>query len=142
MSVNRNLCQRLWVLAVFGVFACAMVVTASDSLQTARPFVKHLPADTVHYVPLLEPPVSRALESGCVSHAPGKSGHEHSTQSYEEMLVVLRGQGKVVIAGRDSLTIQAGDIAYIPPHTTHLVRCTGDVPLQYVYIATDTEAKP
>jgi oxalate decarboxylase/phosphoglucose isomerase-like protein (cupin superfamily) len=140
--MNRNHCQHLWIWVALAVFACAAVASASDSLQTARPFAKHLPADTVHYVSLLEPPLSRALESGCVSHAPGKSGSEHSTKSYEEMLVVLRGRGEVVMAGGDSLTIQAGDIAYIPPHTTHFVRNTGDVPLRYVYIATDTGAKP
>lgn len=141
-SMNRNDRRHLWICTALAVFACAMVASASDSLQTARPFVKHLPADTLHHEPLLEPPVSRALESGCVSHAPGKSGSEHSTKSYEEMLVVLQGRGEVVIAGGEPLPISGGDIAYIPPHTTHFVRNTGDVPLQYVYIATDTGAKP
>jgi mannose-6-phosphate isomerase-like protein (cupin superfamily) len=140
--MNRNDRRHLWICTALAVFACAMVAAASDSLRTARPFVKHLPADTVHYLPLLEPPLSRAFESGCVSHAPGKSGSEHSTKSYEEMLVVLRGRGEVVIAESEPLPVQAGDIAYIPPYTTHFVRNTGDVPLQYVYIATNTEAKP
>jgi len=125
-------------VVVLVIVCCAASGRADDSL-TVKPFVKTLPPDTVHYVPLLEPPVSKALESGCVNRLPGTSGSEHTTGDYEEMLVILRGEGEVVVAGGEPMAVHAGEIAYIPPHTKHFVRNTGDEVLQYVFIVTDTE---
>jgi quercetin dioxygenase-like cupin family protein len=115
------------------IAASLFILTAATFAEDAtKPFVKQLPPDSIHYTPLAE---TETFESGCVSLLSGDKGSEHSTQSWQEMLIILKGQGEVIIVDGDTLQIHAGEIAYIPPQTTHNLRCTGDAPLQYVYVA-------
>jgi len=77
--------------------------------------------------------------SGVVTVAPNKSGDDHSTEIYEEMIVVLEGQGQVRIANQKNLDIKYGNIALIPPNTEHQVFNTGTGNFKYIYIATKTK---
>jgi mannose-6-phosphate isomerase-like protein (cupin superfamily) len=74
-----------------------------------------------------------------VTVSPGKSGDDHSTEIYEEMIVVLEGQGQVRIANQKNLDIKYGNIALIPPNTEHQVFNTGTGNFKYIYIATKTK---
>jgi quercetin dioxygenase-like cupin family protein len=127
--MNTNHFPKIAALAAALLLILSTASFAADSLQTAQPFVKQLPADSIHYTPLAE---TEAFESGCVSLLPGNSGSEHSTQ---EMLIILKGQGEVIIVGGDTLQFHAGEVAYVPSNTKHQIRCTGDTALQYVYVA-------
>ncbi|RPH95233.1 cupin domain-containing protein [candidate division KSB1 bacterium] len=127
--LNRCIC------VAFAALIYSTAAFAADSLQTMKPFVKQLPPDSVHYTPLAE---ADGFESGCVSRQPGSFGSEHSTKSWCEMIVVLKGRGEVLIKGSDPLPIQVGSVAYIPPNTIHQVHCTSDEPMQYVYVAAKT----
>ncbi len=104
-----------------------------------RPFTKPLPSTATNYEPLLLRTDAFKLHSGCVSLQPGTSGEEHSTEKYEEQLVVLSGTGELAISGSDPLPLVAPAMAYVPPRTLHYVRNTGSVPLQYVYTVTVVE---
>jgi oxalate decarboxylase/phosphoglucose isomerase-like protein (cupin superfamily) len=126
-------------LIVFCAMSTIAIGGTADSTRAAQPFVKHLPTDTIHYGALVEPPVSRTMESGCMALLPGDSAHEHSTRSYEEMLVILEGTGELAVKGQEPLPVAARDAVYIPPQTTHFIRNTGKTVLQYVFVAADTK---
>ena len=100
-------------------------------------FVQSLPKDDTSYLPLLKPGRSVKLHSGYVCLQPGESVGEHSTENYEELLIVLSGTGEVETGGENERRpISANQVAYNPPQTTHNVHSTGDEPLRYIYIVT------
>ncbi|MBU1921204.1 cupin domain-containing protein [bacterium] len=116
-----------------------LFLLASCSEETGEPaesFVAQLPPDSIHWIPLVE---ADTFESGCVALQPGDSGSEHSSMSWQEMLVVLRGEGEIIIGGKEKLPIHAGEAVYIPRQTIHQLHCIGDSVLQYVYVAAKTE---
>jgi len=90
---------------------------------------KHLPI-------LTGQPDNYCLQAGLVTLQPKKSVGKHSTENYEELLIVLAGKGKVEITGRRSIPIKPNLAVYHPPHTEHNVINTGTEPLKYIYIVT------
>ena len=80
------------------------------------------------------PPATVTMRSGYVVLAPGKSVGEHSTESYEEAVIVLEGDGEMVIAGGPTLCLTAWSVAYCPPGTKHNVTNTGKSTLRYLYV--------
>ena len=103
------------------------------------PFVKQLPSISSGYESVLRHPDSRKLRSGFVALEVGGEGHSHSTEEYEEMLVVLSGSGELVTEKYGNFPLTLHSIAYVPPQTIHLVRNTGTEPMQYLYIVTIVE---
>jgi quercetin dioxygenase-like cupin family protein len=85
------------------------------------------------------PPDSLALRSGMVTLAPGASVGKHNTEKYEELIVVLGGNGVLLSDDGRETPIDTGHFCYCPPHTGHDVKNTGEVQLRYVYIVTKTE---
>ncbi len=86
---------------------------------------------------LAGPPQNRAFRSGLVNLGPGESVGKHSTEDYEELLIVLEGQGEML--GKEGpLQINKARAVYCPPNTEHDVRNTGQDPFRYVYIVTKT----
>jgi quercetin dioxygenase-like cupin family protein len=81
------------------------------------------------------PPESVAMHSGAVALEPGKSVGKHSTKSYEELLVVIDGEGVMMLEGGKELNLKAGMVAYCPPDTEHDVKNTGAGVLRYIYVA-------
>ena len=98
------------------------------------PFSAILPSDEKKYTELLKPPRTVTMRSGFVRLDPGQDVGLHSTKQNEEMLVILEGQGEVELEGHPSLKISGGQVAYVPPMTTHNVRNTGIAPLKYIFI--------
>jgi len=60
----------------------------------------------------------------------------HNTDECEELLIPLSGEGELIIQSGESLRVCPGCVLYNPPHTEHDVRCTGNAPLEYVYVVT------
>ena len=98
-----------------------------------KSFVVHL-KKTNKYQPLLQGrPQTRGMRAGRIFLLPGQDCGQHSTNSNEELLVFLTGQGEVIIEKSSPFQVGVGRICYIPSETTHNVRNTGDEPLVYIY---------
>jgi mannose-6-phosphate isomerase-like protein (cupin superfamily) len=80
------------------------------------------------------PGLGEGMRSGVVSLEPGHAVGRHSTRAREELIVVLEGSGELVVEGGDTLPLEAGHGAYVPPERVHDVVNTGDGPLRYVYV--------
>lgn len=79
-------------------------------------------------------PETCGMRSGRQAIAPGAECGEHSTDSHEEVLVVLDGQGVARLGTGQELGIRGGQVAYIPPHATHNIINTGTGMLRYIYV--------
>jgi len=86
-------------------------------------------------------PLTCGMRSGRVYVHPGKTCGRHSTNNHEEVLVFLSGRGMLLIGEKDRLQIGEGKISYIPPHTVHDVKNTGDKPLIYIYCVAPVRGK-
>jgi quercetin dioxygenase-like cupin family protein len=110
----------------------------TDSLAFQPISVINLPQNDTNYVSVIKPPLSRKIRSGFVTLASGVSGEEHSTESYEELLVILDGKA-VLHSGEIDKEVTVGQVAYVPPHTKHFMKNGGTTTLKYLYIVTKTE---
>jgi thioredoxin:protein disulfide reductase len=109
--------------------------TAISSLEVS-PIVKTLPLDKSEYFEVLGKSEAHSLHSGLVTLEPGKDVGSHSTDNYEELIIVLDGHGEIEIDGAGRTSISKGQIAYNPPQTKHNVFNNGSSPLRYIYIVT------
>ncbi len=80
------------------------------------------------------PPESVTMRSGYVVLMPQQSVGRHNTGSYEELVIVLDGEGEMLLGDGSSLKLGPNSVAYCPPATEHDVRNTGSMPLRYVYV--------
>jgi mannose-6-phosphate isomerase-like protein (cupin superfamily) len=80
------------------------------------------------------PPETATMHSGLVVLKPGKSVGVHNTEKYEEVLVILEGQGEMRITGGPAMALRANTVAYCPPRTEHNVVNTGKGKLRYLYV--------
>ena len=97
-----------------------------------KPFVEILNDQTQHQPLLTGMPQTKGMRSGRVYLLPGQDCGRHSTETNEEMLIFLSGQGQADI-GEKTFLVGAGKIIYIPPQTIHNIVNTSDEPLCYVY---------
>jgi mannose-6-phosphate isomerase-like protein (cupin superfamily) len=86
-------------------------------------------------------PQTCGMRSGRVYLAPGEDCGQHSTQAREELLVFLSGRGMAVVGENESFQIGQGKVAYIPPHTNHNIKNTGEEPLIYIYCVAPVSAQ-
>jgi mannose-6-phosphate isomerase-like protein (cupin superfamily) len=80
------------------------------------------------------PPESVTMRSGYVVLLPLSSVGIHSTDNYEEIVVVLDGEGEMLFGDGSVLPLIPHVVVYCPPKTEHDVRNNGDKPLRYLYI--------
>jgi mannose-6-phosphate isomerase-like protein (cupin superfamily) len=93
--------------------------------------------------PLLQgTPQTSGMRSGFVRLKPGETVGWHTTGANEETLVILRGEGAVLIEGEAPRPFAAQALAYVPRATRHNVRNTGTQTLEYVYVVAPAAAKP
>jgi quercetin dioxygenase-like cupin family protein len=114
---------------------CFAAVIAQKS--AAQPEAKVIKAEMQgkDYVRLLGgPPETFSLRSGAVALQPGKTVGKHSTETYEELLVVLEGEGALLLPEGQELPLKVGTVAYCPPDTEHDVKNTGSTALRYIYV--------
>jgi mannose-6-phosphate isomerase-like protein (cupin superfamily) len=118
---------------------------SSDSSGPGRPVPRRIaldPAATEYTRVLGGPPETVTMRAGQVVLAPGKSVGRHSTEGYEEILVILAGEGELHFphagevgkAGIPMVELNANVVAYCPPQTEHDVINTGSEPLRYLFI--------
>lgn len=106
-----------------------------EAKSELKPRVINLDMTETDYQRILDgPPGSVTMRSGLVQLSPWASVGAHSTEGYEELVVVLEGQGEMRVTGQSSLAIGKGVIVYCPPETEHNVVNTGDGVLRYVYV--------
>jgi len=86
------------------------------------------------------PPETVTMRSGLVVLPPAKSVGKHSTEAFEEAVIVLAGVGEMRITGGPTFKLKPFVVAYCPPFTEHDVINTGAQPLRYLYIV--AKAKP
>lgn len=136
MKVSWSIVQ--WVIVGAIVLLCAAPSNwLSAKPASARPVAKVVELDThgKDYLQLLGgPPESVTMQSGLVVLAPQQSVGIHSTHEHEEILVVLEGKGEMILAGKQSLPVEANHVVYCPPQTEHDVKNTGTGVLRYVYV--------
>ncbi|OXU15386.1 cupin domain-containing protein [Sedimentisphaera salicampi] len=95
------------------------------------------------YQPILEgAPQTYGMRSGRVRLEGGESCGEHSTKAHEETLVFLEGCGNALI-GEDKKPYEVGEgkVCYIPPHTLHDIKNTGEKPLVYIFCVAPVEQR-
>jgi mannose-6-phosphate isomerase-like protein (cupin superfamily) len=80
------------------------------------------------------PPQTRGMRCGRVVLKPGETAGEHTTGQYEEVLIILEGQGELWFKDLPSLAAGKGYLLYVPPQVNHDVRNTGTAELRYLYI--------
>jgi mannose-6-phosphate isomerase-like protein (cupin superfamily) len=103
--------------------------------QKPEPRIVELDRDATEYLRILGgPPESVTMRSGYVVLLPEKSVGRHNTEGYEEMVVVLDGEGEMLFGNGSVLQLKPYIVAYCPPDTEHDVRNTGSKPLRYVYV--------
>ena len=112
---------------------------SGNPLSRLKPF--RVPfAEGEDYQLLLDgPPQTRGMRCGRVVLKPGETAGEHSTGQYEEVLVILEGQGELWCKDLPSLAAEKGYLLYVPPQVIHDVRNTGTVKLRYLYIVVPVE---
>lgn len=91
-----------------------------------------LSAAPVTQMLLTGPPQTAGMRSGRVVLAVGKAMHRHSTKGNEEILVFLQGKARVIL-GHEPLTLEAGQVLYVPPRTEHEVHNDGPGELRYIF---------
>lgn len=75
-----------------------------------------------------------SIKAGCVVLKKGENIGEHDTEDAEEILVVLKGKGALLIKNSKIINFGKGTALYIPPNTVHNVKNTGRSVLKYVFI--------
>jgi len=113
-----------------------------DSTKSPVPKVIPLAIGNQNYLRLLGgPPETVTMHSGLVNLKPNTSVGKHNTEDYEELVVVLEGNGEMRITGGDTLAIDKNVVLYCPPHREHDIYNTGLTSLRYIYVVGKTKQK-
>lgn len=114
---------------------CFAVVAVQKSAAQREAKVIRTDTQGKDYVRLLGgPPETFSLRSGAVALQPGKAIGQHNTEINEELIVVLEGEGALLLSEGEELPLQVGTVAYCPPDTEHNVKNTGSTVFRYIYV--------
>jgi quercetin dioxygenase-like cupin family protein len=91
-----------------------------------------LSPDPIYQSLLNGPPQTCGMRSGRVVLKMGEEMHRHSTQNNEELLVFLQGKARVILRN-ETLTMEAGQVLYIPPQSEHELHNDGPEEVRYIY---------
>jgi mannose-6-phosphate isomerase-like protein (cupin superfamily) len=141
MNVMKPLPKTsLFLLALLFVAISNSIAQQADSIKTTpQPLAISLDLNSPAYQEIVDgPPATVGMYSGLVSLMPSDTVGHHNTESYEEMLVILSGEGEMIFTNGKTIKLNYGMVAYCPPHTEHDVKNTGALPLQYIYVAAKT----
>jgi quercetin dioxygenase-like cupin family protein len=98
------------------------------------PLIVNLPDEYKDHFEILNKSQTVTMQSGLVTLLPGQDVGSHNTENYEELIVVLEGNGEVETDSFGRRKISKQQVAYNPPHTQHNVYNNGSKPLRYIYI--------
>ena len=108
--------------------------------QKALPKIIKLDSQGQSYLRVLGgPPETSTMRSGLVTLAPGKSVGKHSTEDFEELVIILEGEAEMRITRGDSLRLPKGYAVYCPSHTEHDVFNVGRKTLRYIYVVAEAK---
>ena len=135
MSKVINIVNRLALsIVIISVIAHTSLNAQSKNLRP-KAFLVELSDTTSNYQRVFSgPPQTASMHSGLVVLLPSKSVGKHSTENYEEAVIVLAGSGEMRITGGETLKLKPNSVAYCPPNTEHDVINTSSQPLRYLYI--------
>ena len=106
----------------------------------AKPKAIKLDTDGKDYLNILGgPPESIKMRAGLVVLQPNKTVGKHSTEKYEELIVVLEGKGEMIINNSEKMEMESGYAYYCPPNTEHDIANTDSTQLRYIYVVSKTE---
>jgi mannose-6-phosphate isomerase-like protein (cupin superfamily) len=71
---------------------------------------------------------------------PGSSPHTPHKHTEEEVLIVSRGQGEIVVDGK-STPVRSGAVMYTGPNAEHGIKNTGERPLEFYWVKYIPSAK-
>jgi len=71
---------------------------------------------------------------GKKSLAPGDKMEEHSSGNYREIVFCLEGVLTVIKQGVEPVTLNSGEMTYIPPDTKHEIKNQSDKPAVYLFV--------
>ncbi|MCX7833036.1 MAG: cupin domain-containing protein [Ignavibacteria bacterium] len=108
----------------------------SFSEDTIKFRIIDIPLNDTSYFRIIERGKSHNFHSGRVYLNVGCNVGEHSTENYEELVIILKGSGEVENQFKERYQIKEGQVIYIPPNSSHNVYNTGSEPLIYIYIVT------
>ena len=134
MSNLKSIRTRIAILGTLGTLALVIAAAAQTVSKPASKVVELDPAASEYKRVLGGPPETVTMRSGYVVLAPSKSVGKHSTESYEEAVVVLAGVGEMRSPDGSVLELKPYVVVYCPPDTEHDVVNTGSEPLRYVYV--------
>jgi quercetin dioxygenase-like cupin family protein len=64
----------------------------------------------------------------------GDSTEEHSSGNYREIVFCLEGVLTIIKQGDEAVTLNSGEITYIPPDTKHSIKNLSDKPAVYLFV--------
>ncbi|MDO8603288.1 MAG: cupin domain-containing protein [Candidatus Omnitrophota bacterium] len=79
------------------------------------------------------------IKAGHVILKKGEEIGEHSTNDKEEVLIILKGKGQLVIDREDCLDFEGNAVLYVPPQTAHNVKNAGNGILKYIFITSNAK---
>jgi hypothetical protein len=129
------------VITITSIALFLAVVALSSQISQPQPLTLPLECPKGDCPLLQGSPQTTGMRSGFVRLKAGDAVGWHTTGQNEEALVILRGQGEVLVEGRLKLTFVAPRLAYIPPASRHNVTNTGKEPLEYVYVVAPAKAR-
>ncbi|MGV1768381.1 cupin domain-containing protein [Rhizobium rhizogenes] len=74
-----------------------------------------------------------------VTMQPGAVSERHSHPVSEQIWLVEKGEGDMLLADGQTTPIKAGELVRTPPGVVHGIKNTGSVPLEYTSITTPPE---
>jgi mannose-6-phosphate isomerase-like protein (cupin superfamily) len=126
--------HRLGIAATALLMAAPRLAAQGAESRLAPRLIQLDSAATGYTEVLGGPPATITMRSGQVVLAPRATVGRHSTERYEELVVVLAGAGEMRVVGGATLALRVGTVAYCPPATEHDVVNTGPGPLRYLYV--------
>jgi len=134
MSSFKGTRTRVILAVPFVILALVLVAAAQTGSKPASKVVELDPVAKEYTRVLGGPPETATMRSGYVVLEPSKSVGKHSTESYEEAVIVFAGVGEMRSSNGSVLKLKPYVVAYCPPDTEHDVVNTGTEPLRYVYV--------
>lgn len=102
-----------------------------------KPFVQALPDDSSKFTQLLKEGQSLKMQSGYVVLQPEEEVGSHNSDRYEELIIILEGEGVFEAEPIGRQSVSKGLIAYNPPGTQHNIINTGKSQLRYIFIVSE-----
>jgi len=134
MSNLNSIRTRIALIGLLVTLALVLVAAAQTGSGLRTKVVELDPLAGEYTRVLGGPPETATMRSGYVVVEPSKSVGKHSTETYEEAVIVFAGVGEMRLSNGSILKLKPYVVVYCPPDTEHDVVNIGSEPLRYVYV--------